>query len=125
MWEHAPSTNYPRKAIHAEADPSSQFLLAPSPQAFRDSAHIQSLSIRRPRIAAEISLAAFNMTEPEASSLNKAALLASGSRAIHGHKLRGPCQTPCFIDRDDDTSIAIAILACVDQEGSIVGLLLR
>ncbi|KAI0743049.1 heterokaryon incompatibility protein-domain-containing protein [Daedaleopsis nitida] len=125
LWEHAPWTNYPRKAVHAEADPSSQFLLAPSPQAFTDSAHIQSLSIRRHRIAAEISLAAFNLTQPEASSLNKVLFsqqeVAEFTVTSYGVRARLPVLQIC----DDDTSIAIAILACVDQEGSIVGLLLR
>lgn len=65
LRKHAPWTNYPRRAVHAERDPESQVLFAPSPQAFRGSSSIRTMSIRQLGVAAEISLAALNRALPE------------------------------------------------------------
>ena len=53
------------RAVHAERDPESQVLFAPSPQAFRGSSSIRTMSIRQLGVAAEISLAALNRALPE------------------------------------------------------------
>ena len=67
LLHHAPWTNYPRRAVHGETDPTEQVLFAPSPRAYLGSANVQRVSVRRLTITAEIALAAMNNVQPDVS----------------------------------------------------------
>ncbi|RPD68371.1 hypothetical protein L226DRAFT_540722 [Lentinus tigrinus ALCF2SS1-7] len=122
---HAPWTNYPRKAIHAETDPTSQVLFADSPQAFHGSGEVQSMSIRQLGVAAEVSLAALNLTQPKPSALESVLSppheVPEFTVTSYGVRAR----LPIIRIADDDTSIAVAVLACQGPEASVIGLLLH
>ncbi|TBU54931.1 heterokaryon incompatibility protein-domain-containing protein [Dichomitus squalens] len=125
LLAHAPWTNYPRRAVHSETDPTQQVLFAPSPRAFLGSSNVQRVSIRRLAITAEIGLAAMNNIQPEPSTLNNALrpphVVPEFTVTSYGVRARLPIIQFC----DDDSSIAVAVLACQGPEGSIVGLLLH
>ncbi|TFK81910.1 HET-domain-containing protein [Polyporus arcularius HHB13444] len=125
LHAHAPWTNYPRKAVHAETDPATQVLFAPAPQAFHGSREVQSMSVRQLGVAAQISLAALNMTQPTASALE--AVLSPPHEvpefAVTSYGVRA--RLPVIRISDDDTSIAVAVLACQGSEGCVIGLLLH
>ncbi|KAI1791391.1 HET-domain-containing protein, partial [Ganoderma leucocontextum] len=125
LLAHAPWTDYPRRAVHGETDPTYQVLFAPSPRAFQGSSQVQRVSVRRHALTAEISVAAMNNLQPEPSVLNRALSpphqVPEFTVTSYGVRARLPIIQIC----EDDTSIAIAVLACQGPEGSIVGLLLH
>ena len=125
LWAHAPWTNYPRKAIHAETDPACQVLFAPSLQVFRGSEEAQSMPIRQLGVAAEIGLAALNMTQPKAAALES--VLSPPHEvpefAVTSYGIRA--RLPIIRIDDEDSSIAVAVLACQGPEASVIGILLH
>ena len=144
LLAHAPWTDYPRRAVHAETDPTYQVLFAPSPRAFQGSSQVQRVSVRRHAFTAEISVAAMNNLQPEVSTISSRSSWTysdSGSQqpSILNRALSPPHEVPEFTItsygvrarlpiiqiREDDTSIAVAVLACQGPEGSIIGLLLH